>query len=65
MMPIGRCEERHGMKRDIGHLFCVDCGTMVGDAQTAPPAPPAPRELDADDATEGARILPFPVPVPA
>ncbi|MDO8622173.1 MAG: hypothetical protein Q7R80_02990 [bacterium] len=74
--PLRRCEERHGLKRDLGYAFCVDCGESVSNAprglalQSEAPAPPAPLEFgpvaaaeaEAEEGAEegGARILDFP-----
>ena len=72
-MPLRRCEERHGLKRDIGYAFCVDCGASVSNAprvlaleSTTPPAsiefgPAAVGEKETEKG--GAHILEFPVPV--
>lgn len=56
MVPLADCELRHGLKRDIGYLFCVDCGASLGGASVPQPVPPTPRKgIDGD----GARILEF------
>ncbi|MDP3771374.1 MAG: hypothetical protein Q8R16_03675 [bacterium] len=72
--PLRRCEERHGLKRDLGYAFCVDCGSSVSNAPRGlalQPETPAPLEFgpvaaaEAEEGAEegGARILEFPGPV--
>lgn len=55
-VPLADCELRHGLKRDIGYLFCVDCGAPLSGVPAPQPAPPTPREGTDGD---GARVLEF------